>query len=144
LRHAFPNGRKPLGPAEFLPLLLSLTPEGLAQSNPGQPTQAPSQPGCLSSTDLLPFLNDLAAGFSDDTLADVLTPTLSLFFQQWFSITPAPDLLGNEWQRYMGAISTLVQVKDIAAAVRNQLHRHADISFRLWVFGCRNQPMLLV
>jgi ubiquitin conjugation factor E4 B len=66
---------------------------------------------------LLPFLHDLAAGFSDDTLADVLTPTLSLFFQQWFSITPAPDLLGNEWQRYMGAISTLVQVKDIAAAV---------------------------
>jgi len=43
---------------------------------------------------------------------------LSLFFQQWFSINPAPDLLGNEWQRYIGAISTLVQVKDIAAAVR--------------------------
>jgi len=116
------DGRKPLGPAEFLPLLLSLTPEGSTQHNLAT-SQAPSQKqaGCLSSTDLLPFLNDLAAGFSDDTLADVLTPTLSLFFQQWFSITPAPDLLGNEWQRYMGAISTLVQVKDIAAAVSSTL-----------------------
>jgi ubiquitin conjugation factor E4 B len=102
-----------------LPLLLSLTPESSTQNTLATTSQAPSQKqaGYLSSTDLLPFLHDLAAGFSDDTLADVLTPTLSLFFQQWFSITPAPDLLGNEWQRYMGAISTLVQVKDIAAAV---------------------------
>lgn len=111
---------KPLGPAEFLPLLLSITPDGSSGSLAAQPSRQ-SQTSCLSSTDLLPFLNDLAAGFSDDTLADVLTPTLSLFFQQWFSITPAPDLLGNEWQRYMGAILTLVQVKDIAAAVCHHL-----------------------
>jgi ubiquitin conjugation factor E4 B len=75
------------------------------------------QARCLAPGDLLPFLNDLAAGFSDDTLADVLTPTLSLFFQEWFKISPAPDLLGNDWRRYLGAISLLVQVKDVAASV---------------------------
>lgn len=99
-------------------MLLSLTPDGTSRDGDALASaQASRSSGCLTSTDILPFLNDLAAGFSDDTLADVLTPTLSLFFQQWFSITPAPDLLGNEWQRYIGAISTLVQVKDIAAAV---------------------------
>jgi ubiquitin conjugation factor E4 B len=67
--------------------------------------------------DLLPFLNDLASGFASDTLADVLTPTLSLFFQEWFQLSPTPDLLGNEWRRYLGAVAVLVQVKGIAALV---------------------------
>lgn len=50
-------------------------------------------------------------------LADVLTPTLSLFFQEWFKITPTPDLLGDDWRRFLGAVSLLTQVKGIAAAV---------------------------
>jgi ubiquitin conjugation factor E4 B len=68
--------------------------------------------------DLLPFLNDLAVGFASDTLADVITPTLSLFFQQWFTLSPSPDLLGSEWRRYLGAVAVLVQVKGIASLVR--------------------------
>lgn len=71
----------------------------------------------LGAADLLPFLNDLATGFPDDTLADVLTPTLSLFFQEWFKLSPTPDLLGSEWRRYLGAVATLVQVKGIASLV---------------------------
>ena len=72
----------------------------------------------LSSADLLPFLSDLAAGTAD-VLPDVLTPTLSLFFQQWFQIEPTPDILGNDWRRYLGAVGTLVQIKAIAASVSN-------------------------
>ena len=79
-------------------------------------------PTSLGATDLLPFLNDLAAGFAGDTLADVITPTLSLFFQEWFKISPTPDLLGDDWRRYMGAVATLVQVKAIAALVGFSLH----------------------
>jgi len=81
-----------------------------AQSNSYTATIIP--PG-----DLLPFLTDLAAGFDAETLAGVITPTLSLFFQEWFAITPTPDLLGTEWRRYLGAVSVLVQVKAIAALV---------------------------
>jgi ubiquitin conjugation factor E4 B len=103
---------KPVGPAEFLPLLLAVTPD----TSSDDPVAGVH--GCLAAADLLPFLNDLASGFTDDTLADVLTPTLSLFFQEWFKITPSPDLLGSDWRRYLGAISLLAQVKDIAASVR--------------------------
>lgn len=70
--------------------------------------------------DLLPFLNDLAAGFTPEMLADVLTPTLSLFFQEWFKITPTPDLLGDDWRRFLGAVDLLTQVKGIAAAVSHK------------------------
>lgn len=73
--------------------------------------------GALAQSDLVPFLNDLAAGFADGSMADVITPTLSLFFQEWFKITPTPDLLGNDWRNYLGAVSLLVQVKPIAALV---------------------------
>lgn len=115
------SGRKPTGPSEFLPILLSLTPTGpTANIDPLTSTLAPipSMPTALGPTDLIPFLSDLAAGFSSDTLADVLTPTLSLFFQEWFKLSPAPDLMGTEWRRYLGAVVTLVQVKAIAALVR--------------------------
>lgn len=74
-------------------------------------------PGPLQPNDLLPFLQDLAAGFDNDTLKDVITPTLSLFFQEWFKITPTPDIMGAEWRRYLGAMNLLVQVKPIAALV---------------------------
>lgn len=105
---------KPLGPAEFLPILLSISPPG------GDPLiSAPVQTAAvLPADELLPFLNDLANGVSTEQLADTITPTLSLFFQQWFKLD-SPDILGTEWQRYLGAVSTLTQVKPIAALVRS-------------------------
>ena len=118
-----PSSSRPTGPAEFLPILLALTPKTSSAADDhsltssGSSVGANSVPAALGATDLLPFLNDLAAGFAGDTLADVITPTLSLFFQEWFKISPTPDLLGDEWRRYMGAVATLVQVKAIAALV---------------------------
>ncbi|KAK4689997.1 ubiquitin conjugation factor E4 B, partial [Tremellales sp. Uapishka_1] len=119
----FPQpAEKPTGPAEFLPLLLSLTSTISASANADPltastttTTQSPPTPTALPPSDVLPFLHDLAAGYPNDTMADVITPTLSLFFQEWYKITPTPDLLGNDWRRYLGAVSTLVQVKPIAA-----------------------------
>ncbi|WWC89190.1 uncharacterized protein L201_004108 [Kwoniella dendrophila CBS 6074] len=101
---------KPVGPAEFLPLLLSVT---VPSSSNGDQYSSASQPpvlvqnGALSNADLLPFLNDLAIGFPSDTMADVITPTLSLFFQEWYKITPTPDILGPDWRRYLGALPSL-------------------------------------
>ncbi|CAD6576435.1 MAG: hypothetical protein TREMPRED_001677 [Tremellales sp. Tagirdzhanova-0007] len=106
---------RPTGPAEFLPILLALTPKIISAAGDQPSTSSNMFPTSLGATDLLPFLNDLAAGFAGDTLADVITPTLSLFFQEWFKISPTPDLLGDDWRRYMGAVATLVQVKAIAA-----------------------------
>ncbi|WWC70131.1 uncharacterized protein I206_104078 [Kwoniella pini CBS 10737] len=101
---------KPVGPAEFLPLLLSVTatsnPEGDQHTTSSQ-VAASTSPGALAGADLLPFLNDLAIGFPSDTMADVITPTLSLFFQEWYKITPTPDIMGAEWRRYIGALPTL-------------------------------------
>lgn len=54
-------------------------------------------------------------GFQEGSLADVITPTLSLFFQEWFKIVPTPDLMGTEWRKYLGAVSLLVKNKAIAA-----------------------------
>nr|XP_019011039.1 ubiquitin-conjugation factor E4 B [Kwoniella pini CBS 10737]OCF49820.1 ubiquitin-conjugation factor E4 B [Kwoniella pini CBS 10737] len=109
---------KPVGPAEFLPLLLSVTatsnPEGDQHTTSSQ-VAASTSPGALAGADLLPFLNDLAIGFPSDTMADVITPTLSLFFQEWYKITPTPDIMGAEWRRYIGAVNLLLQVKSIAA-----------------------------
>lgn len=112
--------REDQGPAEFLPLLLGVN-DGV-NSSAGDPyTSTADKPvahqGALQPNDLIPFLNDLIAGFPDGSFADVITPTLSLFFQKWFQITPAPDLLGNDWRKYLGAVSLLVQVKGIAALV---------------------------
>lgn len=76
---------------------------------------APTVRGALAPGDLLPFLNDLAVGFQEGSLADVITPTLSLFFQEWFKIVPTPDLMGTEWRKYLGAVSLLVKNKAIAA-----------------------------
>lgn len=104
---------KPLGPAEFLPILLSISPstgDPLVSSTPLVTHTV------LPADDLLPFLHDLANGVSADQLADTITPTLSLFFQEWFKIA-SPDLLGSDWQRYLGAVNTLTQVKPIAALV---------------------------
>ncbi|KAK8864525.1 hypothetical protein IAR55_001775 [Kwoniella newhampshirensis] len=114
----FPQpSEKPVGPAEFLPLLLSVTPD--TAPNPDSLTSTTSaghsSSTSLSGSDLLPFLNDLSVGFPSETMADVITPTLSLFFQEWYKITPTPDLLGPEWRRYLGAVGLLVQVKGIAA-----------------------------
>ncbi|KAK1924344.1 ubiquitin elongating factor core-domain-containing protein [Papiliotrema laurentii] len=105
---------RPTGPAEFLPILLALTPA----ESPGDPltsgtTSKAAEPTSLGPADLLPFLHDLAAG-TQDALSDVLTPTLSLFFQEWFKLDPTPDITGSDWRRYLGAVSTLVQVKTIA------------------------------
>lgn len=114
---------KPTGPAEFLPILLALTPNTSASANgdpltSSGPTQKlPSTSTALGVAELLPFLNDLASRFSGETLADVVTPTLSLFFQEWFKLSPTPDVLGNDWRKYLGAVATLVQVKGIAALV---------------------------
>jgi len=96
----FPQPNRPTGPAEFLPLLLSLSDD--------------KSDLALAPSELLPFLNDLA---THDVLADVLTPTFSLFFQQWFSISPTPDITGQDWRRYLGAVALMVQVKPIAALV---------------------------
>ncbi|KAK6909936.1 hypothetical protein I203_103962 [Kwoniella mangroviensis CBS 8507] len=115
----FPQPKdKPVGPAEFLPLLLAI--DVPSSTNGDQYTSsaqssAPPKPGALSGADLLPFLNDLAIGFPSDTMADVITPTLSLFFQEWYKITPTPDIMGADWRRYLGAVALLVQVKSIAA-----------------------------
>ncbi|WWD03129.1 hypothetical protein V865_001176 [Kwoniella europaea PYCC6329] len=115
----FPQPKdKPVGPAEFLPLLLAI--DVPSSTNGDQYTSsaqssAPTRPGALSGADLLPFLNDLAIGFPSDTMADVITPTLSLFFQEWYKITPTPDIMGADWRRYLGAVALLVQVKSIAA-----------------------------
>ncbi|BEI85504.1 hypothetical protein CcaverHIS002_0509050 [Cutaneotrichosporon cavernicola] len=114
-----PAAREDLGPAEFLPLLLGVN--GGANSNAGDPyTSSTAEPavvhqGALKPSDLLPFLNDLIAGFPDGSFADVITPTLSLFFQKWFQITPPADLLGDDWRKYLSAVNLLVQVKGIAA-----------------------------
>ncbi|OCF33004.1 ubiquitin-conjugation factor E4 B [Kwoniella heveanensis BCC8398] len=111
---------KPVGPAEFLPLLLAVTSTSVSNGDPftasasTKPVVQP-QPGALSGADLLPFLNDLAIGFPSETMSDVITPTLSLFFQEWYKITPTPDILGSDWRRYLGAVALLVQVKSIAA-----------------------------
>jgi hypothetical protein len=103
----FPQpANKPVGPAEFLPILLSIT----------NSSDTPSS-SALSSDDVLPFLNDLANGLAAEQLLDTISPTLSLLIQEWFRITPAPDLMGDEWRRYVGAVGTLTQVKQIAAAV---------------------------
>ncbi|WVQ67519.1 uncharacterized protein L199_005719 [Kwoniella botswanensis] len=115
----FPQPKdKPVGPAEFLPLLLAI--DVPSSTNGDQYTSsaqssAPPKPGALFGADLLPFLNDLAIGFPSDTMADVITPTLSLFFQEWYKITPTPDIMGADWRRYLGAVALLVQVKSIAA-----------------------------
>lgn len=114
-----PAARQDLGPAEFLPLLLGVNDD--ANSNAGDPYTSSAaekhvvQQGALKHSDLLPFLNDLITGFPDGSFADVITPTLSLFFQKWFQINPTPDLLGDDWRKYLGAVSLLVQVKGIAA-----------------------------
>ncbi|ODO06452.1 ubiquitin-conjugation factor E4 B [Cryptococcus wingfieldii CBS 7118] len=108
-----PEG-KPTGPAEFLPLLLSIHQPIAGDHLTSAPTPPPTVSGPLQPADLLPFLQDLAAGFTPDTLSDVISPTLSLFFQQWFSISPTPDILGSEWRRYLGAMNALVQVKAVA------------------------------
>lgn len=116
--------RKAVGPAEFLPLLLAVTPDG---SNEGSDpyssavvssTSHQSQ-GALKTEDLVPFLNDLVLGFPDGTFEAVITPTLSLFFQEWFKISPTPTIIGSEWRKYLGAVAILVQVKPIAALVRS-------------------------
>ncbi|KAL1411414.1 Ubiquitin conjugation factor E4 [Vanrija albida] len=107
---------RPVGPAEFLPLLLGVTSPSTGNSDPLSSSSVATQSkGALAPSDLVPFLNDLAAGFTDGSMADVITPTLSLFFQEWFKIIPTPDLLGNDWRNYLGAVSLLVQVKPIAA-----------------------------
>lgn len=75
----------------------------------------------LSASELPIFLNDLAGGFTgeDGDLASVIVPSLSLFFQEWFKLEPTPDLLGNEWRRYIGAVTVLTRVKPIASMVRD-------------------------
>ncbi|WWC62119.1 uncharacterized protein I303_104710 [Kwoniella dejecticola CBS 10117] len=102
---------KSVGPAEFLPLLLSVT--AGADSNGDQYTTSVQRPaqmssGALTGADLLPFLNDLAIGFPSETMTDVITPTLSLFFQEWYKISPTPDILGSDWRRYLGAVALLL------------------------------------
>lgn len=67
----------------------------------------------LPADDLLPFLNDLSLGVSSEQLADTIAPTLSFFFQEWFKLS-SPDILGDDWRRYLGAVHTLAQVKPIA------------------------------
>lgn len=109
----FPQPDKPVGPSEFLPILLSLNPTA---GDPLTTTSKPPTTSILPGDELLPFLNDLANGVSSEQLVDTITPTLSLFFQQWFQISN-PDLLGDDWQRYIGAVNTLAQVKAIAALV---------------------------
>lgn len=106
------------GPAEFLPILLAITSGTPSAGDPltSSSTAKPATTTPLDAAELLPFLNDLAIG-TKDVLSDVLTPTFSLFFQQWFSISPSPDILGSEWRQYLGAVATLVQVKSIAALV---------------------------
>jgi ubiquitin conjugation factor E4 B len=111
---------KPLGCAEFLPILLALN------------------ASTLSSTELLPFLNDLSGSFGQSNeMADVITPTLSLLFQEWFKITPTPDLLGSEWKQYLGAMNTMAQVKGIAASVSctylHQLKQTQLPTLPIWV-----------
>lgn len=74
----------------------------------------------------MPFLNDLVAGFPEGSFAAVITPTLSLFFQEWFKISPTPTIIGTEWRQYLGAVSLLVQVKPIAALVCQVALDNAD------------------
>lgn len=130
---------KPTGPAEFLPLLLSLTPSTSPSGDLLTSTAStPSARGPLLPDEVLPFIGDLGANFDRDTLADVITPTLSLFFQEWFKLSPTPDIMGNEWRRYLGAVATLVQVKQIAALVRSQSHsRLTSASLSTCVGGTR-------
>ena len=113
------NVSRATGPAEFLPILLAITAGTPSAGDPLTTSSSSAKPAAstpLDAAELLPFLNDLAIG-TKDVLSDVLTPTFSLFFQQWFSISPSPDILGSEWRQYLGAVATLVQVKPIAALV---------------------------
>lgn len=106
---------KATGPAEFLPLLLSI--HDAPRGDPLSGTTSVSSSGVLPSSDIPLFLADLAAGFDTETLSDVITPTLSLFFQQWFQINPTPNLMGDDWRKYLGAVTALTQVKAIAQIV---------------------------
>lgn len=104
---------RPLGPAEFLPILLGLNP------SPGDPLTAATTrpaPTAIDPSDLVLFLNDLAS-HTDQDLAEILSPTFSLLFQEFFRIDPTPDIMGHDWRQYLGAVNALVQVKSIAALV---------------------------
>ncbi|RXK40337.1 ubiquitin-conjugation factor E4 B, partial [Tremella mesenterica] len=105
---------KPTGPAEFLPILLALTPSGPG-TTPSDHSSAHISHNALGPSDLLPFLNDMAL-VAEQAISEIITPTLSLFFQEWFKL-PRPDILGDEWRRYLGAVVTLVLVKPIAACL---------------------------
>lgn len=97
-----------------MPILLALTPSD-ASSNGDPLTTSTTSPASsvLGPANLLAFLTDLVA-VTEGSLPDVVTPTLSLFFQEWFKI-PNPTILGDDWRRYIGAVATLVRVKAIAA-----------------------------
>ena len=105
---------KATGPAEFLPLLFALTPTAESSLDT---LKTSSTPLALTSAELTPFLNDLVSGFEVSTIRDVFTPTLSLFFQQWFGISSTPDIMGPDWRQYLGAIALLLETKPIAAQV---------------------------
>jgi ubiquitin conjugation factor E4 B len=110
----YPDNSRNLGPAELLPILLALTPS----TSPGDPLTTKTTSTPIDPSDLGLFLNDLSA-YTDQPIGEILSPTFSLFFQQWFGITPTPDIMGDEWRQYLGAVAALIQVKAIAAMVRH-------------------------
>lgn len=104
-----PSG-KPVGPAEFLPILL----DSYSDASDPYTSKAKATSHALSPSEIAPFLSDLAARFADDGLDAILESILSYLFQSYYQIQPPPDLMGNEWRRYLGAINVLTQVKPIA------------------------------
>ncbi len=110
--------RKPVGPAEFLPILLSSSALA-ARSDPlTYSAPAASVPRALSPSDLTLFLNDLAARFAGDGLDDILEATLSFLFQEFYRVQPPVDLVGDVWREYLGGLLLTCQVKAIAGMVR--------------------------
>lgn len=110
---------KPVGPAEFLPILLNSS----TISRPSDPLTA-SAPVLSSSirpalepSELPSFLSDLANRFAGDGLDGIFEATLSFLFQEYFKIVPQPDLVGDQWRDYLGALFLLCQVKAIAAMI---------------------------
>jgi ubiquitin conjugation factor E4 B len=115
-----PRYRRPAGPAEFLPILLSVASASpiydplTSSSTTKTPTALPLQP------DVLPqFLADLSARFASDTdsLRNILESIFSFLFQEFFKANPPVDLVGGEWRKWIGALEVMVQVKGIAALV---------------------------
>jgi hypothetical protein len=104
---------KPLGPAEFLPVLLSVI-------NPSPSHPIPSKH--LASLPFQQLLADLASKFSqgEEFANEILSPIFSLLLQEFWNgkREDNQDLGGDGWRTYLSAIGRVAEVKEVASLVR--------------------------